>query len=60
MKKNNLKNDTMNESDLQKIYDFHIYPRGSKIISHKGFVNIDDGRLGETYWTFSIVKDEKS
>ena len=47
----------MNESDLQKIYDFHIYPRGSKIISDKVFVSIDDGRMGGTHWTCFMVKD---
>ena len=31
MKKNNLKNDTMNESELQKVYNYPIYPRDSKI-----------------------------
>ena len=28
----------MNESDLQKIYNYPIYPRISKIYSSKGFV----------------------
>ena len=31
MKKYNSKNDTMNESDLQRVYNFNIYPRDSKI-----------------------------
>ena len=31
MKKNNLKNDTMNESQLQRVYSYPIYPRDSKI-----------------------------
>ena len=31
LKKYNLKNNTMNESQLQKIYNFPIYPRDSKI-----------------------------
>ena len=31
MKKYNLKNDTMNESELQRIYNYPIYPRDSKI-----------------------------
>ena len=30
MKKNNLKNDTMNKSHLQGIYNSPIYPRDSK------------------------------
>ena len=43
MKKYKLRNDTMNESQLQKIYNYHIYPRDSKIYSDRGFVNIDNG-----------------
>ena len=60
MKKYNLKNNTMNESHLQKIYNYSIYPRDSKIHSDRGFVNIDDGRLNGTHWTCFIVKDNKS
>ena len=59
MKKYKLKNDTMNESQLQKIYNYPIYPRDSKIYSDKGF-NIDDGSQGGTHWTCFIVKDNKS
>ena len=50
MKKYNLKNDTMNESELQRVYNYPIYPKNSKIHSDRGFVNIDDGRLGGTHW----------
>ena len=60
MKKYNLKNDTMNESQLQKIYNYPIYPRDSKIYSDKGFVNIDNGFQGGTHWTCYIVKEKKS
>ena len=60
MKKYKLKNDTMNESQLQKIYNYPIYPRDSKIYSDKDFVNIDDGRMGGSHWTCIIVKDNKS
>ena len=38
-----MKNDTMNESQLQRIYNYPIYPRDSKIYSHRGFVKIDNG-----------------
>ena len=31
MKKQNLKNDIMNESDLQRVYFYPIYPKDSKI-----------------------------
>ena len=60
MKKYNLKNNTMNESELQKYYNYPIYPRDSKIYSDRGFVNIDDGRRGGSHWTCFIVKDKKS
>ena len=50
----------MNESDLQKSYNYPIYPRDSKIYSDKGFVNIDNGAQGGTHWTCFIVKDNKS
>ena len=60
MKKYNLKNNTMNESQLQKVYNYPIYPRDSKIYSDKGFVNIDNGSQGGTHFTCFIVKDNKS
>ena len=60
MKKYNLKNDTINESQLQRIYNYSIYPRDSKIYTDRGFVNIDDGSQGGTHWTCFIVKDNKS
>ena len=41
-KKYNLKNDIMNESEIQRIPNFSTYPRDSKIYSDKGFVNIDN------------------
>ena len=60
MKKYNLKNDTMNEFHLQKVYNYPIYPRDSKIYSDKGFVNIDDGSMGGSHWTCFMVKNNKS
>ena len=60
MKKYNLKNKTMNESELQRVYNYPIYPRDSKIYSDKGFVNIDSGIMGGTHWSCFIVKDNKS
>ena len=46
MKKYKLKNDTMNESELQKVYNYPIYPRDSKLYSDKGFINIDNVSMG--------------
>ena len=60
MKKYNLKDDTMNESELQRFYRYPIYPRDSKIYSDKAFVSIDDGSLGCSHWTCFIVKDNKT
>ena len=60
MKKYNLKNDTMNGSELQKVFTYSKYPRDSKIYSDKGLVNIDDGSMGGTHWTLFYIKDNKS
>ena len=60
LKKYNLKNDTMVEYQSQKIYNYPIYPRDSKLYSDKGFVNIDNGSMGGSHWTCFIVKDNKS
>ena len=60
MKKYKLKNDTINGSQLQRIYNYPIYPRDSKIHSDRGFVNIDNGSQGGSHWTCFIVKDTKS
>ena len=60
IKKYNLKNDTMNESQLQKKYNYPIYPRDSKIYSDKRFVNIDNGSQGGSHWCSFYIKDNKS
>ena len=60
MKKYELKNDNMNESQLQRVYNYSIYPRDSKIYSDKRFVNIDNGSQGGTHWTCFYIKDNKS
>ena len=60
MKINFFKNNTMNESDLQRIYSYPIYPRDSKLYSNKVFVNIDNGSMGGSHWTCFLVKDDKS
>ena len=56
MKNYNLKNSTMNESQLQRLYNYPIYPRDSIVKSDKGYVNIDNESLGGTHWTCFIVK----
>ena len=60
MKKYKLKNDTMNESQLQKICNYPIYPRDSKIYSDKGFINIGNYESGGSHWCSFIKKDNKS
>ena len=60
MKKYNLKNDTMNGSDLQRVHNYNIHPRDSKLHSDKGFVNIDNGSQGGSHWTCFYIKDNKS
>ena len=60
LKKYNIKDDTMNESELQRVYNYKIYPRDSKIYSDREFINIDDVRKGRSHWTCFIVKDNNS
>ena len=50
----------MNESQLQKIYIYKIYPRDSKIIKEKGFVNIDYGSQNGSHWCAFYVENKKS
>ena len=50
----------MNESQLQKNYNYPVYPRDSKIYSAGRFVNIDNGFQGGTPWTCFILKGKKS
>ena len=59
MKKHNLKNDTMNEPQLQKYSNYPIYPRDSKIYSNQGFINIDNGSMGGSHWCAFYVKNNK-
>ena len=49
----------MNESEIQKVYIYKIYPRDSTKFFDKGFVNIDNGSLGGSHWTCFIIKDKK-
>ena len=46
LKKHNLKNDTMIELDLQRVYNYSIDLRDSIKYSDRGFANIDNGKLG--------------
>ena len=50
----------MIEKELLKIYNYPIYPRGSKIYSDRGFVNIDNGSQSGTHWTCFYIKNKKS
>ena len=50
----------MKERELQRVHNYNIYPRDSKFITDKGFVNIDNGSQGGTPWNCFIVKDTKS
>ena len=55
-----LNDDTMNESELQRISNYPMYPRYSKKCSDRGFVNEDNGSQGGTHWTCFIKKNKKS
>ena len=60
MKKYELKDNTMIEFQTQRVYNYSIYPRDSRIHSDKRFVNLDNGSQGGTQWNYFIVKDNKS
>ena len=60
LKKCNFKNDTLNESEIQRNYKDKIYPRDSISTTNKRFVNIDDGSQGGSHWTCFMVKGKKS
>ena len=60
MKKYNLKNDTLNESHLQRVYKYEINPGDSNIRTDGGFVKTDNGSQGGTHWICFIIKDNKS
>ena len=60
VKKYNLKSNTMNQSELQRVYNYPIYPRDSQLYSDRGFVNLDNGSIGGSHWTCFIIKDNKS
>ena len=59
MKKYKLKNDTGNEMDLKRVYNYKIHPTDSKVITDKGFVITDNGFQGDTHWTCLHTKDNK-
>ena len=44
----------------QRVYNYKIYPRDSKIYSDKGFVNINNGSMGGSHWTCFYIKGNKS
>ena len=50
----------MKEFQLQRVYKNRIYSRDSRLISDRGFVNIDNGSQGGTHWIYFIIKDNKS
>ena len=44
MRISKLKDDTMNESDLQRVHKIALYPRDSKVYSNKEFITFDNGK----------------
>ena len=60
MKNFNLKEVTMNESALDKVYNYHIYSGDSMLTTNNVFKIIDNGAHGGIYWTYFYIKDNKS
>ena len=60
MQKFNFKDHTMNDSDLQRVYNYPIDPRISKTTTDKRFVNIHNGQTVGTHWSCFYMKGNKS
>ena len=60
VKKCKFKDAAMNEIDIQKLYNYHMYPTESILTTNKGFINIENGAQGGTHWTCFHVKHSKS
>ena len=60
MKNYNLKDYTMDESDLKKAHNYSIYLRDSEITTKKLFVNIDQRSMGGSHWVCFYKKDDDS
>ena len=55
-----MKNDTLNDLELQRVFSCPIYPRDSKIYSGKAFAIIDNGSIGGPHLLCFILKANKS
>ena len=60
MGQNKLEADTLNESELHKIWNYTNYPRDSKLPTENGFINFGDGSIGGSHRTCFYIKDNKS
>ena len=60
IKKYNIKDNSMKQSELQRVYNYPKYPRDSKRSTNKGFINIHNWYQGGTHWCCFIIKDNKS
>ena len=50
----------MNESRLQRSYNYPLYTRDPETLSDNGFLKIHNASLGGTLWTCVIKKDNQS
>ena len=59
-KKHNLKDDSLKESELQRVFNHPIKPRDTKIYSDRRFVNIDNELQAGTHWSCFYIKDNRT
>ena len=59
MDKQDLKDDTLTETDVKKLSKFSSFREESKITIYKGFVIIKNGSMRGTHWTQFYVKGKK-
>ena len=50
----------MNEPELQRVYKYHKYSKGSRLFSVRGLAEVDNGSEGGTHWTCFIIKENES
>ena len=56
----NSKKDAISKNDIQRAYNYPIYPRDSNIELAKGFVNNDNEFQSGTHWVCFMNKDNKT
>ena len=60
MKKYIVKDGTMNDGELKRVYNVPIYARDSEKITNKKFVTLGNGEQGGTQWRCFYIKYKRT